>query len=156
MPKLSALIHSDDESGPLARALESLHCCDEVLVVEHGSDKETERIARENGATFKPAIVGVDDGEYVADCRHDWILCLLPNETVSETLEAEILEWKESEHEQIPGYMIAIREQSAQGWRNIGREMRLANRTRLNWKGRIPPATGTSGELQGDLLRFRE
>lgn len=156
MPKISALIHCNHQAQLLARALETLHCCDEIVIVDHDSDAETEKVAREHGALLKQAISGVDDGAYAVDCSHDWIFCLLPNETMSEALEAAIFEWKESEPEEVPGYAIRIREQTSKGWRNLGREMRLANRRRINWKDLVPPELENSGELNGDLLRFSD
>src|SRR5437764_14604353 len=123
MPKISALIHTNhDDAHRLGRTLESLRCCDEILVVDHSPGKDTEKISHQYGATFKQSIVGVDDGAYAFDCRHDWIFCLLPNETVSEALEATVLEWKHSDPEKIPGYAISIREQRQEGWQELGRE----------------------------------
>jgi len=154
MPKISALIHSNHDARPLARALETLRCCDEVLVIEHNSQQDTEKVAHEYGTILKPAILGVDDGAYAVDCNHDWIFCLLPNETVSEALEAALLEWKESDPKDVSGYSVNVRQQTGNGWQDLGNEMRLANRKKVNWKERIPPLADNSGKLSGDVLRF--
>ena len=154
--KISALIHTDHDARQLARALETLRCCDEVLVVDHNSHEDTKKVAHEYGAKFREAVAGVDDGAYAFDCQYDWIFCLLPSETVSEALEAAVLEWKQAEPEEVTGYTVSIREQFHEAWRQSGHEMRLVNRKRVNWTGRIPPMTTNSRQLSGDLLRFSE
>jgi len=130
--------------------------CDQILVIEHSPNPETEKVAHEYGAIVKPAILGVDDGAYTVDCDHDWIFCILPVETVSETLEAELLDWKESEHADVPGFSVLIREQTNEDWRSLGREVRLANRKRVNWKDKLPPMIDGSCQLNGDILRFND
>ena len=160
MKKISALIHVEDDGRHLSRALETLRCCDEILVVNHKSQKsennDVEKVAHEYGASFKESIVGVDDGAYAFDCQHDWIFCLLPNETVSEALEAAVLEWKHSDGKSAPGYIVSIRQQTKEGWRELGRQMRLVNRTCVNWTGKLPPSASNSQEISGDLLRFSD
>src|SRR5438270_9743498 len=100
MPKsrISALIHTLNEDAALARSLETLHSVDEIVVVDHGSDDATIRVAREHGAKLIKAVPGVDRGAYAVDCSHDWLFCLLPSETVSELLEASLFEWQHEEH----------------------------------------------------------
>ena len=71
---------------------------------------------------------------------------MLPSETVSEALEAAVLEWKQAEPEEVTGYTVSIREQFHEAWRQSGHEMRLVNRKRVNWTGRIPPMTTNSRE----------
>ncbi len=47
MPKLSVLIHTHNDAEHLPRVLDSLKsCCSDVLVVDEGSDDETQRVAR--------------------------------------------------------------------------------------------------------------
>jgi len=160
MKKISALIHVENDGRHLSRALETLRCCDEILVVNHNSQRDrkddAEKVAREYGASFKESIAGVDDGAYALDCQHDWILCVLPSETVSEGLEAAVLEWKHSDGKPAPGYTVSIREQTKEGWRELGRQMRLVNRTCINWTGKLPPTASNSQEISGDLLRFSD
>ena len=79
MPKISALIHTLNDAQRLSRAIESLRSCDEVLVVDHGSEDNTETIARDRGAKVKAAIPGVEDGTYAVDATYDWILCVQPS-----------------------------------------------------------------------------
>ena len=117
MPKISALLHTHNDALRLGRALDSLRPCDEVLVIDEDSEDDTERVAREHGATFKTAIPGVTSGAYAMDATHEWILCLRCNEALSDDLEAALLEWKEKEpDEALACYSVPIREEDGNGW----------------------------------------
>ena len=95
MPKITALIHTRNDALRLGRALESLRPCDEVLVVDDASDDDTVKVAHQYGAYVKTAIPGVTPGAYAMDASYDWVLCIEPNEALSEGLEASLIEWKE-------------------------------------------------------------
>jgi glycosyltransferase involved in cell wall biosynthesis len=155
MPKITALIHTSNDGLRLGRTLDSLRPCDEVIVVDHGSNDNTEKVAKDHGADFKRAISGVDRGTYAVDARHDWILCLCANESLSEPLEASLFEWKASEHEDATGFNLSIREESETGWKNGDSETRLVNRKKMNWTGDLPPSGTVHDLLRGDLLRFK-
>jgi glycosyltransferase involved in cell wall biosynthesis len=51
MLRISALVHAKNDAQRIGRALESLRPCDEVLVIDHDSEDETVKIARDHGAT---------------------------------------------------------------------------------------------------------
>lgn len=166
MPKITALLHTHNDAQRIARALESLRAVDEVLVVDHGSTDDTPKIARSHGATVKEGVPGVNRGVYVIDAHHDWILCILPNESLSEGLEASLFEWKErvdepSDHvdkeAEAPfnhSYSMIIREETDEGWRTLAAETRLLNRKQINWSEEVPPNNEQSVKLAGELLRF--
>jgi glycosyltransferase involved in cell wall biosynthesis len=156
VPKISALVHVENDAATLGRLLETLRVCDEILVIDHGSQDGGKKIAHQYGAKVKAAVPGVEDGAYAVDCHHDWVLCLLPNESLSETLETSLLEWKQTDPGATVGYSVQVREGSPQGWRVLGRELRLANRKELNWTGKLPGNASAAAELNGDLLRFNE
>src|SRR3974377_2433443 len=99
MPKITARLHTHNDALRLGRALDSLRPCDEVLIIDDNSEDETQRIAHENGVKFKTALPGVAPGAYAMDASHDWILCVLPNEALSDELEASLHEWKAQEPE---------------------------------------------------------
>ncbi|MGB9105515.1 MAG: glycosyltransferase, partial [Terriglobales bacterium] len=94
MAKITALVHTHNDAQRIGRALESLRACDEVLVVDHASTDDTVKLAREHGAVVKEGVPGVNPGTYAIDAGHDWILCMLPTDAVSEGLEASLFEWK--------------------------------------------------------------
>lgn len=155
MPKITALIHACNNERSLGRALDSLRPCDEVIVVDHGSSDESIKVARDHGARVIKGVGGVDHGAYAQDAKNDWILCVLPSETLADDLETSLLEWKDSEPAQnVMGYNVGIREQNGAGWKTLTAEMRLANRKQINWTGDLPPATPTMPSLEGNVLRI--
>src|SRR5688572_10865315 len=96
--KVSALIHSLNDERTLGRTLEVLRACEDIVVVDHGSTDNTIHVARQYGARVIPGVAGVDRGAYAVDCLNDWVLCLLPTETINEGLEAALFEWKQQKH----------------------------------------------------------
>ena len=96
---ISATIITLNEQGNIARAIESLRCCDEVIVVDSGSQDRTIEIAAKLGAR----IVETNWMGYAAQknfaaeqASHDWILSLDADEALSEALEAELWQLKKS------------------------------------------------------------
>ena len=157
MPKITALLHVCDDERQLGRALDSLRPCDEVIVVDHGSHDESIKVAREHGARIIKAVQGVAKGAYAQDAHHDWILCLLPSESLAEDLEASLLEWKQSDPAKDGlGYNMQVREQNGMGWKTLNPEMRLVNRKQLNWLEDLPPETPGAPVMAGNILRIPE
>ena len=154
MPKITALIHTSNDELRLGRALDSLRACDQVIVVDHGSKDNTEKVARSHGAEFKNGIPGVDRGTYAVDAANDWVLCIEANESLSEPLEASLFEWKGSEHE-VAAFSIRVREETEAGWQVRDPEARLVNRKKLSWTYEPPPQATNSDVLPGDILRFQ-
>ena len=162
MLRISALLHAKNDAQRIGRALDSLRPCDEILVIDHDSEDETVKIARDHGATVKKAVQGVEDGAYAMDASHDWILCLLPCEALSEGLEASLLSWKhqfEGDGEEQPpdGTALAfpLRCETERGWQNAPPQTRLVNRQVINWTAALPPEAKGAVILPGDLLHFR-
>jgi glycosyltransferase involved in cell wall biosynthesis len=154
MPKISAIIHARHDGHQIGRTLESLRPCDEIIVIDHDSGEETLKIGRQYGAKLRKAIPGVEDGTYAVNTQNEWVLCLRPDETLSETLEAALLEWKNSDPGNVTGYSVGVREQRKGAWRQLQPELRLVNRAKLNWKTELPPSNPAALKLEGDLLRF--
>jgi glycosyltransferase involved in cell wall biosynthesis len=154
MPKITALIHTNNDGLRLGRALDSLRACDQVIVIDHGSNDNTEKVARDHGAEFKKGIPGVDRGAYAVDARHDWVLCLCANESLSEPLEASLFEWKSNEHDSA-AFNFRVKEETQEGWKNGGAETRLVNKTKINWTGGLPPTTSVNDVITGEILRFQ-
>jgi glycosyltransferase involved in cell wall biosynthesis len=154
MPEISALIHTCNDERRLGRTLETLRPCDEIVIVDHASEDGTVKVAREYGAKVIPAISGVQNGAYANDCKHDWVLCLLPAETITEALETTLLEWKMKDAPEGTAAGYAVRIRSSENGQAICQELRLVNRTKLNWQGISPEETPGLPVLEGDLLRF--
>lgn len=155
MPKITALIHTHNDGLRIGRTLDSLRCCDQVLVVDHGSSDNTEKVARDHGAVIKIGIPGVDYGSYAADSGNDWILCLCADESLNEELEASLFEWKSQEHDGAAGFNMCIRKESQGGWEILDQQTRLVDRRKINWKGDLPPTNGANGVIKGYILKFR-
>jgi glycosyltransferase involved in cell wall biosynthesis len=166
MVKITALVHTHNDAARIGRALESLRACDEVLVVDHASTDDTVKLVRDHGAVIKEGVPGVSPGVYAMDADHDWILCLLPTEAVSEALEASLFEWKERREEtsdlaeedkpvdEPHSVAFQVREETGDGWRERGVHTRLVNRKGINWTGHLPPDDANAEILPGHLLRF--
>ena len=155
MPKISCLVHAHSNDGTrLGRLLETLRPCDEVLVVNVDSDDEVTKVARQYGATVKMGVPGVSAGTYLIDAKNDWILSLLPRESLTEALEASLFEWKEHDHERTESFSVPLREETLSGWTNHAPVTRLVNREMVNWTGDLPNNDAQSTPLTGELLRF--
>jgi glycosyltransferase involved in cell wall biosynthesis len=90
---ISATIITRNEERNLPRAIESLRCCDEILVVDSGSTDRTVEIAERFGARVLEANWRGYAGQknYASDqARHDWVLSIDADEALSEDLEGEI------------------------------------------------------------------
>lgn len=154
MPKITALIHAHADAARIGRLLESLRPCDEVLVIAHAGD-ETQKLAREHGATVKQGVEGVSAGVHLVDAANDWIFCARPDEALSEALEAALFDWKEKDPGEALAFSVRIREETSSGWKTCPPETRLLNRNRINWTTPLPPYEPSAPVLAGDLLRFR-
>jgi glycosyltransferase involved in cell wall biosynthesis len=154
VPKISALIHTQNDARTLARVLETLRPCDEIVVVDHNSTDETIKVAREYGARVVSGVQGIAYGAYAIECAHDWVLCLRPNEGISEGLEAALLEWKQKDEEASDSFAIFLREQVNGEWQNRGHQPRLINRKKVNWTEELPANHSNAATLSGDLLRY--
>jgi glycosyltransferase involved in cell wall biosynthesis len=157
MPRITALLLTHNDGLRLGRALQSLRPCDEVLVIDDCSDDDTATVARDYGVTLKTAIPGVSPGAYAMDAAHDWILCLRPNESLSDDLEAALFEWKQLEPDDaVACYSFPIRRQQDSHWQNGTSEVRLVNRKQINWIGEMPANQSGAAKLDGALLSFAE
>src|SRR6267143_713753 len=95
--KISATIIACDEERNIARAMESLRCCDEIIVVDSGSTDRTAEIAARLGAR----VIESPWGGYARQknlaaqkAKYDWILSIDADEALSEALEGEIWQIK--------------------------------------------------------------
>jgi glycosyltransferase involved in cell wall biosynthesis len=91
--KITATIITYNEERNIARAMESLRCCDEIVVVDSGSSDRTAEIAQKLGAR----VIESPWGGYARQKNHaadqagnDWILSIDADEALSEALEGEI------------------------------------------------------------------
>src|SRR6266850_1442897 len=91
--KITATIITLDEERNIARAIESLRCCDEILILDSGSTDRTVELAANLGARVIEAGwrgYAAQKNWAAEQASHDWILSLDADEALSEGLEAEI------------------------------------------------------------------
>ena len=91
---LSAVIITKNASSQLAKCLESVSFCDEVLVVDSGSSDDTIMLARSAHATVIEQTwlgYGPQKRFAVARASNDWVLCIDADERISGPLRDNIL-----------------------------------------------------------------
>lgn len=163
--KISATIVTLNEEHNVARAIESLRCVDEVVVVDSGSTDRTREVAARLGARVVEEHWRGYAGQknFAASlATHEWILSIDADEAVAEELEAEILLLKKN-GPTFDGYTMPRLAQYLGRWIHHGgwypdRKVRLYRRTKAEWVGAYVHESvrlnGTAGELHGNLLHF--
>ena len=163
--RVSATIVTLNEEKNLARALGSLSCCDELLVVDSGSDDRTVAIAEEHGArVIQRDWSGYADQKNFAaqSAQHEWILSLDADEELSDLLAAQIRRLKSAKPD-VDAYRFPRRARYLGKWiRHSGwypdPKVRLYDRNKAKWVGgyvhESVVVNGRIGMLQGDLLHY--
>jgi glycosyltransferase involved in cell wall biosynthesis len=163
--KITATIITLNEERNIARAIESLRCCDEILILDSGSLDRTVELAQNLGVRV------IEEGwrgyagqkNWAAEqAAHDWILSLDADEALSEALEAEIWSLKKSG----PKYDAYTMPRLAQylgrwilhsGW-YPDRKIRLYDRRKGRWTGEFVHESvhveGRVGRLESNILHF--
>jgi len=153
MPTITALLDTDNDGLRLGRALEMLFACDEILIIDHGSEDRTVAVAREYGARVVAANEGISRASVV---RGDWIFTLDPRESMTESLGASLFEWKlETVPSKVRAFSVYRREETTAGWiQNPVAQTRLVRADWNRWAGSFPEPDASAVVLEGDLLRF--
>jgi glycosyltransferase involved in cell wall biosynthesis len=158
MPPITALLHTTNDALRLGRTLEMLLPCSEIVIVDHHSADATRRIARHYGARIIPADDHDIANHYLARARHDWILCMQPGESVTESLQASLFEWSAlppASLMPLAAFSVFVRQQTAEHWLQLpAPETRLIPRSWTRWHGRLPAQEPSAVALEGELLRF--
>jgi cellulose synthase/poly-beta-1,6-N-acetylglucosamine synthase-like glycosyltransferase len=150
MPAITALLHTHNDGLRLGRCLETLYPCDDIVIVDHGSDDWTLRVAREYGACILGAAESIPDS-----ARGRWILCLDPRESLTEALAASLFEWKSETLAGQSAFSMFLREETAEGWvQNPEAQTRLVPANWSRWEGHFPAPEKAAVALEGELLRF--
>jgi glycosyltransferase involved in cell wall biosynthesis len=163
--KISATIITFNEQSNLPRAIESLRCCDEIVVVDSGSTDRTTEIAANLGARVieSPWLGYARQKNFASEqAQNDWILSIDADEALSEALEAEIWQIKKAG----PRFDAYTMPRLAQylgrwilhsGW-YPDRKVRLFDRRKARWRGEYVHESvyvdGSLGHLEANLLHF--
>ncbi len=163
--KISATIIACNEERRIARAIESLRCCDEIVVVDSGSSDRTVEIAQQ----LKARVIESPWPGYAkqknlaaAQAANDWILSLDADEALSEALEAEIWQLRKKGPE-FDAYTMPRMAQYLGRWiMHSGwypdRKVRLYDRRQANWVGEFVHESvevhGSVGHLKSNILHY--
>jgi glycosyltransferase involved in cell wall biosynthesis len=163
--KITATIITLNEERNVARAIESLPCCDEILIVDSGSTDRTVELAEKLGARVLEAgwLGYAAQKNWAAErASHEWILSLDADEALTQALEAEILSLKKS-GPQCDAYTMPRLARYLGRWiYHSGwypdRKVRLYHRERAQFVGdfvheSVQPR-GRLGHLQSNILHF--
>lgn len=163
--KISAAIITYNEERNVARAIESLRCCDEIVVIDSGSSDRTVELAQNHGAR----VIETHWRGYAAQknfaveaCLHPWILSIDADEALSEALEGEIWQVKKN-GPAFDGYTMPRLAQYLgrwilhSGW-HPDRKVRLFHRDKAKWVGEFVHESvhvdGRVGHLETNLLHY--
>ena len=165
MPRISATIVACNEARNLARALRSLACADEIVLVDSGSTDQTPDIAASLGARIiHQPWLGYAAQKNIATghAQYDWILSLDADEELDAVAQAAILSWKGSQPA-ADAYRFARRA------RYLGRwilhsgwypdyKVRLFNRRKAGWQGKYVHESivvnGRIATMPGEILHY--
>ena len=163
--KITATIITVNEERNIARAVESLRCCDEILILDSGSTDRTVELAGKLGARVLEAGWRGFAGQknWAAEqASHDWILSLDADEALTESLEAEILALKKT-GPRCDGYTMPRMANYLGRWiLHSGwypdRKVRLYRRSKGKWVGDFVHESvqvdGKVGHLESNILHF--
>jgi glycosyltransferase involved in cell wall biosynthesis len=163
--KITATIITLDEERNIQRAIESLRCSDEILIVDSGSVDRTVELAEKLGARVIEAGWRGYSGQknWAAEqASNDWILSLDADEALSEALEAEIWNLKKNGPRFDAYTMPRLAKYLGRwilhsGW-YPDRKIRLYNRHKAYWVGNFVherlQVDGRIGHLKANILHF--
>ena len=165
MPRISATIVACNEAHNLARALRSLACADEIVLVDSGSTDQTPAMAASLGArVIHQPWLGYAAQKNIAagHAQYDWILSLDADEELDAAAQSAIVSWKDSQPA-ADGYRFARRA------RYLGRwilhsgwypdyKVRLFNRRKAAWQGKYVHESvvvnGRVATMPGEILHY--
>ncbi len=165
MPPISATIITHNEAANIARAIGSLACADEIIVVDAESADTTQEIAVGLGArVLVHAWEGFTAQKNFAalHARYDWILSLDADEELDAQAQAAVGKWKIAQPA-AAGYRFSRRARYLGRWiRHSGwypdLKTRLYDRRRGSWRGDFVHESlkvdGNVETLPGEILHY--
>ena len=166
MSKISAIIIAKNEENMIADCLDSVSFCDEIIVVDGGSEDRTVEIAKRMGA--KVYLLETNDFSKLRNfglerARGEWLLYVDADERVDKVLKEEIshLISFSDRREKLNSYFLKRKNfylgtSAKNEWPYIEKLERLFKKDDLKgWRGELhesPIIRGKIGELDGYLL----
>src|SRR5574340_1128879 len=163
-PPLSAVIITLNCAHQLGACLDSLSFCDDIIVVDSGSDDGTPELARSRGArVVQHEWLGFGPQKQFAveQAKHDWVLCIDSDERVTPQLSASI--GRELSDPRHVAYAFARSNRFMGRYLRHGEgypdwSLRLFHRAHARWSDDAVHenvlADGPIGRLRGDLLHY--
>jgi glycosyltransferase involved in cell wall biosynthesis len=165
MPPISATIITHNEARNITRALRSLACADEIVVVDANSTDETRELAAGLGARVVVHFwegFAAQKNFATQEARHDWILSLDADEELDAAAQDAVKRWKVTEPT-AAGYQLARRAQYLGRWiRHSGwypdSKLRLFDRRKGQWEGAyVHESVVVQGQVEtlpGEILHY--
>lgn len=165
-PKVSGVVICFNERDTIARCLESLSFCDEIVVVDSLSTDDTLQIAgRYTDRVVQKEFLGyVKQKNFALDlATHDWVIALDADEALSDELAREIQTELAACEDDISGFVLDRITYFLGIWHDRGEwypdpQLRVFRRSRGRWVGRDPhdrvELQGRSKPLRGRLCHW--
>ena len=163
---ISGVVICLNEADRIARCLESLAFCDEIVVVDSGSIDGTREIARKYTATVieQPFLGYVKQKNFALErAKNDWVICLDADEALSPELAASIRGAVGRNDDAVAGYALDRVTHYLGVWHDHGEwypdwQLRVFRRSRGHWGGLDPhdrvELDGAVERLSGRLLHW--
>ena len=145
-PRVSGVVICFNEEQTIARCLESLAWCDEIVVVDSGSTDHTREIVRQaTPRVIEQEFLGyVKQKNFALDqASHDWVVCLDADEALSPELQREIAEALAGDDGTVSGFVLDRMTHFLGVWHDRGEwypdpQLRVFRRSRGRWVGLDP------------------
>ncbi len=131
----------------MAQTLRTARVAPDILVI-HDGEPGVERMCLRYRARSKVQIPGVTPGAYAMDAFHNWLLLMVPGETLSVDTFAALEKWRHRKQDECAGYLIRCGDDGRP-------ELRFVNRAMVNWIGEIPPVPTQAGIFPGAILQTK-
>jgi len=164
---ISAVVLTKDEEKKLARCLNSLSWCDEIVVIDDYSQDGTLKIAKEKKAlVFQRKLADNFSAQRnfgLSKAKGEWVLFVDADEEVSENLRKEILiQLSLPSVKDVDGFYFKRKDFFLGRWLNHGetasvRLLRLGRRGKGIWKGSVDETweiKGKTKSLSNPLLHY--
>ena len=145
-PPVSGVVICFNEEDAIARCLESLRFCDEIVVVDSGSTDRTREIARRftDRLIEQPFLGNLQQKNYALEQeKHEWIVSLDADEALDGQLQAAIQRAVAQDDKAVSGYMLDRVAYFLGTWHDKGEwhpdwQLRVFRRSGARWAGRNP------------------
>lgn len=143
---VSGVVICLNEADRIGRCLESLSFCDEIVVVDSGSQDGTREVARKytDVVIEQPFLGYVNQKNFALDrAKHDWVICLDADEALSPELAANIRGSLARDDGRVSGYALDRVTHYLGVWQDHGEwypdwQLRVFRRSRGRWGGLDP------------------